>query len=146
MSSYNETLAKGAGLLTLKMVVSHLATVRTRIMTADFKADEDHGIAKPVLNLFKVLLGAYGPTFENPKRLLGIVNNSVENEPFWFAVALMLGQTGKANDTDSKLILAYVACRFIHAFCYIFAIQPFRAFSYTAGLGITGFTAARLVF
>ena len=145
MSDYTLALGKGVGMLTMKLALTHMATVRTRMMTSTYKVKEDHGIGGPVAAVMRLLLVAYGPSFENTDRLLSVVSNAYENEPFWFSAALMLGLSGKATEADINLIWAFVAFRFIHAFCYLLGVQPWRALSYVGGLSITGFTAARLI-
>ena len=145
MSVYLIALSQAVGLLTLKIVVTHLLTVRTRMMKVTYKAKEDNSMPGPVVAIFKLLLGAYGPTFESADRLLAVAGNAVENEPFWFAASLMLEYAGKAKDTDVNLIWAYVALRYIHALAYIVGVQPWRALSYTGGLALTLCTATRLL-
>eukprot|EP01059_Diplonema_ambulator_P015286 TRINITY_DN26393_c0_g1_i1.p1 TRINITY_DN26393_c0_g1~~TRINITY_DN26393_c0_g1_i1.p1 ORF type:complete len:146 (+),score=28.12 TRINITY_DN26393_c0_g1_i1:84-521(+) len=144
MSDYNSTLGKAAGLLGLKMCVCHLLTVRTRVMTSVYKRKEDTTIHPAIGTMFKVLLCGYGPSVEI-NGLLGVVSNSVENEPFWFAIFLMIGLTKQTTQNHIKLIWGYVLCRYLHALTYLLGVQPYRAFSFVGGLAMTLVGAVELI-
>ena len=142
--TYVNTVAGVTGFLGLKLAVTHLLTIRTRLLTTSFKTAEDStDIPAPLVALFKVLLGAYGPP-QDMARLQGCVSNSLENEPQLLAMALMLGLSGKANDTDVLLLKVFAAMRFIHFVTYLLAVQPFRALSFVSGLTVNLFFGARL--
>ena len=137
-------LAGVTGLLGVKLAVTHLLAVRTRLMTSQFKTAEDSTHMPWILvAMFKLLLGAFGPKFDQT-RLQGITSNTLENEPFLLLMALMLGLTGLAQDHDILMLKAYAALRFAHAFFYLFAIQPFRAIAFVSGLSISLCFGARL--
>ena len=143
MSDFMTTLAGVTGLLTTKLAVTHLLTVRSRLIQGEFKATEDHSIPGPLVQLFKITLGAYGPPVDI-KRLLGVVSNSIENEPQLLFMGLLLGLTGHATANDTKLVKAYAALRMVHFISYLLALQPWRALSYVAALLINLCFGARL--
>ena len=142
MTDFVNVLAGASGLLGAKLAVSHLLTARTRAITSTYKATEDRG-DWALKSIFKVLLGAYGPAVPL-ERLLGVVSNSLENEPAFLLMALMLHLTGGASASDVTLVKAFVALRFVHALTYIAAVQPFRALAYVGGLLLNLCFAARL--
>eukprot|EP01061_Rhynchopus_euleeides_P000947 TRINITY_DN10688_c2_g2_i1.p1 TRINITY_DN10688_c2_g2~~TRINITY_DN10688_c2_g2_i1.p1 ORF type:complete len:149 (+),score=68.52 TRINITY_DN10688_c2_g2_i1:58-504(+) len=133
MSDFMNTLAGVSGVLATKLAVTHLLTSRTRSMISQYKAAEDASMPGPLLQLFKVLLGAYGPQLEL-SRLLGVVSNSIENEPQLLFMALLLNLTGHATDNDTLLLKVYATLRMVHFISYLLALQPFRALSYIGGL------------
>ena len=143
-NTYMNTVAGVTGLLGLKLAVTHLLTIRTRLLTSSYKVGEDStDIPAPLVALFKVLLGAYGPP-QDMARLQGCVSNSLENEPQLLAMALMLGLSGKANDKDVLMLKVFAVMRLIHFVTYLLAVQPFRALSYVAGLTVNLCFGARL--
>eukprot|EP01064_Diplonema_japonicum_P004517 TRINITY_DN1296_c0_g4_i3.p1 TRINITY_DN1296_c0_g4~~TRINITY_DN1296_c0_g4_i3.p1 ORF type:complete len:169 (+),score=70.37 TRINITY_DN1296_c0_g4_i3:69-509(+) len=144
MSDYMNTLGKATGLLGLKMCVTHLLTVRTRLITSSYKVGEDTTMHPLIGTMFKVTLGAYGPPIDIG-RLHGVVSNSLENESIFFAIYLMIGLTKNTTEQHIKLIWAFVIARYIQAFSYILGVQPYRAFSFVAGLLMTIFGGVELV-
>ena len=130
-------LAGVTGLLGAKLAVTHMLAVRTRLMTSEYKTAEDStSMPGPLLAVMRLLLGAFGPKFDQT-RLQGITSNILENEPFLLLMGLMLGLTGFAQDHDILMLKAYAVVRFAHFFFYLFAIQPFRAMSFISGLSIS---------
>eukprot|EP00754_Rhynchopus_humris_P009155 Rhum_TRINITY_DN13943_c0_g1::Rhum_TRINITY_DN13943_c0_g1_i2::g.65609::m.65609/K00799/GST, gst; glutathione S-transferase len=142
MTDFVNVLAGASGLLGAKLAVSHLLTARTRAITSTYKATEDRG-DWALKSIFKVLLGAYGPAIPLD-RLLGVVSNSLENEPAFLLMALLLHLTGDATASDVTLVKAFVAFRFVHALTYVVAVQPFRALAFVGGLLLNLCFAARL--
>eukprot|EP00754_Rhynchopus_humris_P009154 Rhum_TRINITY_DN13943_c0_g1::Rhum_TRINITY_DN13943_c0_g1_i1::g.65607::m.65607/K00799/GST, gst; glutathione S-transferase len=142
MTDYVNVLAGATGLLGAKLAVSHLLTARTRFITSNFKVAED-ARDSPLKPVFAVLLGAFGPAIPL-ERLLGVVSNSLENEPAFLLMALLLHLTGDATASDVTLVKAFVALRFVHALTYIAAVQPFRALAFVGGLLLNLCFAARL--
>eukprot|EP01064_Diplonema_japonicum_P004509 TRINITY_DN1296_c0_g2_i1.p1 TRINITY_DN1296_c0_g2~~TRINITY_DN1296_c0_g2_i1.p1 ORF type:complete len:166 (+),score=55.59 TRINITY_DN1296_c0_g2_i1:60-500(+) len=144
MSDYMNTLGKATGLLGLKMCVTHLLTVRTRFIENSFKTNEDTQIHPVIGTCFTYLLGAFGPSISIP-RLHGVVSNSLENESIFFAIYLMIGLTKTPTEQHIKIIWAFVVARYIQAFSYLLGVQPYRAFSFVAGLMMTIFGGVELV-
>jgi hypothetical protein len=97
---YSETLATCAALIVLKLGVMHVMTVRSRIgllyanmNVMKWSEDNDSTIEGILFAVFRPMLAAYHPRLPGMKKpqlehYLGVVNNCVENEPFFFALAV----------------------------------------------------------
>eukprot|EP01060_Flectonema_neradi_P019730 TRINITY_DN2705_c0_g1_i12.p2 TRINITY_DN2705_c0_g1~~TRINITY_DN2705_c0_g1_i12.p2 ORF type:complete len:147 (+),score=17.87 TRINITY_DN2705_c0_g1_i12:63-503(+) len=119
-----------AGILVLKMMLMHYLTVRARLMSGRHKWSEDTRTAQSIIgDTMKVLTLCWGPKID-VDRLVGVVHNSVENEPFFLVAASMLG--GGHDD----LMWAYCIARCLHAFFFLVQLQPFRGIAYSVALGI----------
>eukprot|EP00755_Sulcionema_specki_P012250 Sspe_Gene.50940::Locus_28293_Transcript_1_1_Confidence_1.000_Length_704::g.50940::m.50940/K00799/GST, gst; glutathione S-transferase len=125
---YWNTVATATGLLSAKVFGLHVLTTRTRIMTGQFKTPEDNTIGKlPLLPaIFKVALCCFGPTFKDPSRLTGCAGNSVENEPYMLLLAVVMGLARTPPENAGKLLMAYVALRYVHMLTYLAGVQPWR--------------------
>eukprot|EP01061_Rhynchopus_euleeides_P027746 TRINITY_DN4512_c0_g1_i1.p1 TRINITY_DN4512_c0_g1~~TRINITY_DN4512_c0_g1_i1.p1 ORF type:complete len:176 (+),score=72.03 TRINITY_DN4512_c0_g1_i1:72-530(+) len=141
---YLRVLAGVTGILGLKLLLTHVLTVRSRLIQREFKVPEDGNAKGPALAVFKAVLCAHGAPVEI-KRLLGVVSNSVENEPQLLFMGLMLGLTGHATANDALLLKAYASLRIVHFISYLLALQPFRALSYVGGLLVNLCFGARLM-
>ena len=142
---FADATAFAIGALSLKMCLTHLWTQRTRLRTDLIKQPEDAALLNPEseLRIFGMLLSAttfafFGPTLDSPARLLGIVSNSIENEPFFIAscVAIALFKDHLATAELASVIFYYVALRVLHAISYILALQPARGVFYMFALFI----------
>ena len=141
---YMNTVAGVTGLLGLKLVATILLMTRTRLIREEYKAPEDStDVPAPMRAFFRLGVVAYGPP-QDLARLNGCMSNSLENEPQLLAMALMLGLSGKATDTDVLMLKVFAAMRFIHFVTYLLAVQPFRALSFAGGLGVSLCFGARL--
>lgn len=82
-----------------------------------------------IASIFKLSLGAFGPTFSTVK-LVGLVNNCKENEPFFLALATAVALAGKPPVWGVDMLYLYCACRFVHALVYLVdfpeALMPFQ--------------------
>eukprot|EP00659_Diplonema_papillatum_P014347 gene14347-22010_t len=147
-TEYRDALAKCTALLSLKLCATHLLTVRQRMMESNYKVSEDNAIGdssfgKVLVGIFQGMLLAWGPKADSVQRMTNIAQNTIENEPMWFAVALMTYLRDPTASVD--LLWAYVACRFVHSITYLFELQPFRLFAYVGGLTTTMFMAGNLL-
>ena len=96
---------------------------------------------------FKLSLGAVGPTCTTQK-LVQLVNNAKENEPFFLAAASAVAIAGTAPSWGASALYLYCASRFAHAVLFIAefpqALLPYqvliRAMPYLVGV----FTMFRL--
>jgi hypothetical protein len=103
---YSETLATCAALIVLKLGVMHVMTVRSRIgllyantNVMKWSEDNDSTIEGILFAVFRPMLAAYHPRLPGMKKpqlghYLGVVNNCVEIEPFFFALAVASPVTG----------------------------------------------------
>mmetsp|Transcript_34993 Transcript_34993/g.91908 ORF Transcript_34993/g.91908 Transcript_34993/m.91908 type:complete len:111 (-) Transcript_34993:286-618(-) len=68
--------------------------------------------------IFKTLLGAIGPTFSTQK-LVQLVNNAKENEPWFLGVATAIAVAGTAPVWGASALYLYAASRFAHAALFL---------------------------
>merc|ERR1712087_150002 len=66
-----------------------------------------------------------------------------ENEQFFMLVTLGLlyapagtGHFGMSNEQLANIVYAFVVLRFVHAFFFLMAIQPFRTITWLVGAGV----------
>jgi len=126
-SNYITALGHVAGALTIKVGVLHLLTVRSRLITGDVKSGKEGGVTQPAetamspacVTLFQLALGAFGPTLATQK-LVQIVNNAKENEPFFLAVATAIAVGGSPPAWGATGLYTYCAGRFAHMFLFAF--------------------------
>jgi len=125
-SNYTTALGHVTGTLAMKVGVLHLLTVRSRFITGDQKSGKEGGVVQPaetamapvVISLFKLVLGAFGPTYPTQK-LCQLVNNAKENEPFFLAVATAIAVGGNPPAWGATALYTYCASRCVHMFMYI---------------------------
>jgi len=89
------------------------------------------------VTFFKVALCACGPvpseSFLN--RCLGCVQNAMETEPFFLAMALGIAVRGKSKEWVATLLKAFGVVRCADALVFLAGIpQPVRALTYLAGV------------
>eukprot|EP00316_Scyphosphaera_apsteinii_P021352 CAMPEP_0119300142 /NCGR_PEP_ID=MMETSP1333-20130426/2136_1 /TAXON_ID=418940 /ORGANISM="Scyphosphaera apsteinii, Strain RCC1455" /LENGTH=173 /DNA_ID=CAMNT_0007301811 /DNA_START=40 /DNA_END=562 /DNA_ORIENTATION=+ len=133
--AFNKALAQVAAALAVKVGALNLMTVRSRMLTGDFSTGKPHG--KPlkeeaalertpawITMLFKVMLGAVGPTFDT-ERFVGLINNAKENEPFFIGVAAAVAIAGSPPAWGATALYTYCAARFAHAFVFLMDFPDF---------------------
>jgi uncharacterized MAPEG superfamily protein len=134
------SLAACAGVLSLKIGVVHLLTVRARFMTGAPVHSKDSQLM--FSEIFKMATLAYGPDFGGEPfigRLERIAKNCAENETFFLVTSLAIILSGKVSEsTATTLIQVFTISRVAHTVFY--SIGPslntfFRASSFVASLG-----------
>ncbi|KAJ9448166.1 hypothetical protein DIPPA_12342 [Diplonema papillatum] len=130
MSAYTDNLKLVTGVLTIKMMAMHVLTIRARVGSQDYKTSEDalFGFLTPLMRA--------GPGIPL-ERLLGIVRNSIENEPFFLLVAFALQLFSTPPQAYATYLQAYAATRCLHAVSYLLKLQPFRGIFFGAGAVLT---------
>ena len=125
-TSYTTALASCASILAIKIGALNLMTVRSRLLTGDFASGKEGGVSQPAdlnmapwtVNLFKLTLGAFGPTFSTQK-IVQVINNAKENEPWFLALATTVAVAGTAPSWGATAIYTYVAARFGHMILFL---------------------------
>ena len=154
-TSYSKALACTAGILAIKIGALNLLTVRSRLLTGDMSSGKEGGVSQPAdlamspfcVTFFKISLCAFGPTCKTQK-LVQLVNNAKENEPWFLAVATAVALAGNPPAWGASAIYLYCASRFAHAALFVAEfpseLLPYqvliRAMPYLAGV----FTMFRL--
>ena len=154
MPTFAETVLYGAGALALKQGVTHLLTVRERILEGNMATGkpssvafkEDTTIHPAVMMLFKTLTLSVGPQIASVDRFVATVRNNNENEPYFLALAVAYVASGVAAPAwAATAVKTYVAGRYAHNVFYLFGVQqPFRAFAYLPALFSMIFLAASI--
>ncbi|KAL1524106.1 hypothetical protein AB1Y20_019016 [Prymnesium parvum] len=134
--TFNKALVKVAGALAIKIGVLHVLTARSRVMSGNASSgrpmawEEDAKIADVAKSAFKVLLGAYGPTIST-ERLVGVVHNAVENEPFFLALGAAVAIAGNPPAWGATALYAFCIGRFAHMAIFITevpeSVKPYKA-------------------
>ena len=139
------TLAGVSGLLGLKSAVTLALQVRTKLLTHEYNIEEDKKVSESFMRpLLVVGFGAVGPPLEL-MRLRGIVSNSLETEPAFLFMGLMMHLAGVAHKADVRLLKLYVLMRYIHAVAYQLGLQPVRGIAWTIGFSLNLCFGAQLV-
>eukprot|EP01063_Lacrimia_lanifica_P000107 TRINITY_DN10044_c0_g1_i1.p1 TRINITY_DN10044_c0_g1~~TRINITY_DN10044_c0_g1_i1.p1 ORF type:complete len:181 (+),score=73.66 TRINITY_DN10044_c0_g1_i1:68-544(+) len=157
MSEFESAVWKVTGVLAVKQMVTHLLTVRNRLMTANLTfvgqkkglAEDDamkSGFGAAFMAPLKLLLFTWaGPTLDYD-RLQGIVRNSIENEPYFLVAAAAVARQGGDLETLTKFVYLYGGARVMHALAYLFALPfPSRAISFVSGTIATLCMGVKLV-
>ena len=126
-TSYATALASCAGVLAIKIGALNLLTVRSRLLTGDFGSGKEGGVSQPAdmnmagwtVMIFKLALGAVGPTFSTQK-LVQLVNNAKENEPWFLGLATAIAVAGTAPTWGATALYTYTASRFAHGILFLF--------------------------
>jgi len=146
---HRNTVAKVVALLAIKIVLMHLLTVRARLMLGNMKRranddspwEEDERMPGWFASVMKAVLCCRGPAPSEAflKRLLGVVANSMETEPWFVGLAVAYGLRGVSSVSAVRyaqpLMWAFLAGRMCHAVAFLLALpQPSRALSYIVAL------------
>eukprot|EP00339_Tiarina_fusa_P003881 CAMPEP_0117079398 /NCGR_PEP_ID=MMETSP0472-20121206/56020_1 /TAXON_ID=693140 ORGANISM="Tiarina fusus, Strain LIS" /NCGR_SAMPLE_ID=MMETSP0472 /ASSEMBLY_ACC=CAM_ASM_000603 /LENGTH=103 /DNA_ID=CAMNT_0004806611 /DNA_START=102 /DNA_END=410 /DNA_ORIENTATION=+ len=95
-SAYLAALVWSAAILSARLMVLHILSVRSRLMVSFFATNED----KSTISLFqivKIMLLGFGPDFGGKpfvERIMRITRNCAENEPHFLVLALLCGLAG----------------------------------------------------
>lgn len=154
-NTYSTALGHVAGVLAVKVGVLNLMTVRSRLITGDMSSGKEGGVNQPAdlamspmsVTFFKTMLGAVGPTFSTQK-LVQLVNNAKENEPFFMGIATAIAVAGNPPTWGASALYLYCGARLGHAALFLYdfpeSILPYqvlvRATPYLVGV----FTMFRL--
>ena len=107
----------------------------------------DLNMSPMCIAFFKISLGAVGPTCTTQK-LVQLVNNAKENEPWFLGVATAIAITGSPPAWGASALYVYCASRFAHAafFLYDFpeALLPYQVLIRATPYLIGVFTMFRL--
>ena len=132
MASYNEAVVMGASLLAIKVGALNILTARSRFVHGDLATGrpggqawkEDGAMPGWTATFFKCSLCAFGPS-PPTERFTGLVANSVENEPFFLALAVAVATLGEPGPWAPTLVKTYVAGRYFHALVYMTEFPEF---------------------
>jgi len=144
LSNYFGTLSLAAGCLATKVIAVHLLTARTRLMTginAGGPKDSDNWLL-PILKTALVCTGSDfgGAAFVERAERVG--KNCGENEPFFLALATVVGLAGNVPATlGVSLIKMYTVSRVSHTVVYLLGSEKVnaavRALTWIGGVSAT---------
>ncbi|KAL9190509.1 hypothetical protein ACHAXT_000215 [Thalassiosira profunda] len=160
-SEYTRAVAWAAAVLTIKMMVLHLAVVRVRIsqrlkgkfgnfdVTPEAQLETwQLGSKNWLYPLFYYSLGCFaGPyrTLNDMERFQAMERNAVENEPYFLLVAYAWAQFD-VPAWGPAMIEYYVYSRVLHLVWYqIIRSQPWRALLWSAGVVINMVIAGNIL-
>eukprot|EP00931_Biecheleriopsis_adriatica_P037041 TRINITY_DN2126_c0_g1_i3.p1 TRINITY_DN2126_c0_g1~~TRINITY_DN2126_c0_g1_i3.p1 ORF type:complete len:231 (+),score=40.34 TRINITY_DN2126_c0_g1_i3:66-758(+) len=139
-----EAFIIAATLMGLKLLVVHVWTVRARCQHDDEAQPEDK--TNRGFRMISKVVGAvlaHGPMSKPPELVERLAKNAAENEQFFMLVTLALVHAPAGarhcswpNETLVKVVYAFVALRFVHAFFFLMAIQPFRTITWLVSAGV----------
>jgi multisubunit Na+/H+ antiporter MnhC subunit len=132
-----------AAVLQLKLILIHVWTVRARCQHDDEAQPEDK--TNRGFRMISKVVGAvlaHGPMSKPPELVERLAKNAAENEQFFMLVTLALVHApagarhcGWPNEALVKIVYAFVALRFVHAFFFLMAFQPFRTITWLVSAG-----------
>jgi len=125
-NSYNIALGQCAAALAIKIGALNLLTVRSRLITGDMSSGKEGGISQKadqnmspyVVQLFKTMMCAFGPTFTTQK-LVQLVNNAKENEPFFIGLAAAVALAGNPPAWGASGLYLYGFCRYVQGLFFL---------------------------
>ena len=143
--TYFSTLTTSAAILAIKIMVVHLATVRSRLLANYYAQPQDNkSIISPI---FKIVLCCFGSDFGGVKfveRAERISKNCAENEPFFLVLATIGGLSGAIPTAPSGmgrvLIQVYTIARCAHTAVFLLGETvntSVRSVTYTIGVFAT---------
>ena len=110
-------------LLTLNLVFLANATAVTRAGANEVINPED-------VRLNKVASVVFDGGNDQTYRFRRAHRNALENIPMFMITSALLPLTGATTAVAGVLFASFVVIRWVHSFCYIKAIQPFRTGSH----------------
>lgn len=160
---YNKALALCTGILVIKIVLTTLGTVRARLVSDSFYSygeDQSAAVVWIFNYIFKAMflvfpLGKPGvqalldeeaapalkksdpieASDETVVRFRAVHRNATEQEPWFLALAIVYAVTATSKTQVSiKLLYAFTTFRWLHWFCYLCGLSPFRSFFFVFGL------------
>lgn len=154
-SSFNTALCQVSAILAFKVGALNLLTVRSRLLTGDMASGKEGGHSQPAdqamsgmsVAFFKLALGAVGPTFSTQK-LVQLVNNAKENEPWFLGLAGAIAVAGSAPAWGAGALYVYCAGRLAHGALFLFdfpeALLPWQVLVRATPYLVSVFTMFRL--